>query len=131
MQQVESEWATLKRLIKVLADGITDQNFDWCTNDDGSECVQLGYVAATFRGGHRILFDRRPRGGSTSLFPGDSPIAAEEWQLEPRVTASSVMWSIRSVPKRPGDVPTNQLAKEIAARLIRYHEEYTKACMPK
>lgn len=129
MQQVESEWVTLKNLVKQAADRITDQTFNWCT-DDGPDCLQIGYVAATFRDGYRVLFDRRPRGGPTSVFPGNSPISAEEWQLEPRVAAGSVVWSIRFVPKLRGDFPSNQLAEKIVERLVQYHKDYTKASMP-
>lgn len=128
MQQVESEWATLKDLVKRLAYGITGHTFEWCTND-GPDCLQLNYVAATFRDGYRVLFDRRPRDGSGSLFFDDSPISTEEWQLEPTVTASSVVWSIQSVPKLHEDFSSNQLAEKIVARLVQYDKEYTTACM--
>jgi hypothetical protein len=131
MQQAESELITLKSLVKGAAAAMTDQDFEWWINSDGSECLQLGYVAATFRAGHRILFDRRPRGGSMSLFVGDSPVPAEEWQLEPRGAANSPVWAVRSASKRRGEFPSNQRAKEIVERLVRYHEDYTKACMPK
>jgi len=40
------------------------------------------------------------------------------------------VWSIRFVPKLHGEFPSNQLAEKIAARLVQYHEDYTKACMP-
>jgi hypothetical protein len=127
MQQFESEWTALKELVQRSADGITEAK--WCMND-GPDCLQLDYVAATFRDGYRVLFDRRPKGGSTSLFAGDSPVSAEEWQLEPKVTGSSVMWSPRFVPKLHGDFSSNQLAEKIVARLVQYHEAYTKACIP-
>lgn len=126
MQQVESEWATLKNLVKRFA----DDKFEWRTNADGTESLQVDNVAATFRGGRRILFDRKPpRPGS--IFPFDSPIASEEWQLELRVTASSVLWSIRFAPKLHGDFSSSDLAERIVRRLVQYNEDYTKACAPK
>jgi hypothetical protein len=100
IQQVESEQATLKDLVKWAADGVGGQTFDWCTND-GPDRLQLGYVAETFRGGYRILFDRRLRTGTH--FAGESPISAEEWQSELRATAGSAVWSVRFAPKLHDD----------------------------
>jgi hypothetical protein len=128
MEQVESEWATLKDLVKRFANGIPGHTFEWCTND-GPGCLQLRYVAATFRDGYyRILFDRRTRGGPGSRFVEDSPVPTEEWQLEPKITGSSVLWFPRRAPKLQGDFSSSQIAQEIIARLIRYDEDYTKAC---
>src|SRR5579862_4847277 len=128
MQQAESEWATLKDLVKERVDGTP---VEWRTND-GPGCLQFNYVAATFLDPCRVVFDRRPRGGSGSFFRGDSPISDEEWRLDLSLAESSVVWSIRIVPKLHGHghFSSEQLAEQIVARLAQYHEDYTKACMP-
>jgi len=59
-----------------------------------------------------------------SFFVDDSPIAREEWQLEPRVTASSVAWF---VSKLHGVFSSSHLAEKIVGRLVECNEDYTRA----
>ncbi len=63
MGQVELEWAKLKCLVQGIADATAAHEFEWYADDP--PCLQLSYVAATFRQAsefsYSLLFDRRTR----------------------------------------------------------------------
>jgi hypothetical protein len=118
-------WATLEDRVRSCA-GRT--RFEWRMNE-GPDCLQFDNVAATFRNGYRVRFAPRPRTPTGILIDG-SQFAAEEWKLEPRAAGNSVVWSRQCAQGPHRDFSPERLAKEIVERLVRYHEEYTNACMP-